>query len=109
MQVSAKNCRCAIEVVNTSNGNGESAPDGNGTGPAWGRSGGDRAGAMAVTGDPVPDSAEHGSDLKIIDAVVDNLRLTGNERQGTIVHFEKTLDWLPGAAGRHLFKADGGR
>jgi serine/threonine-protein kinase RsbW len=96
VQASAKNCRCAIEVVNTSSGNGESAPDGNGTGPAWGSgSGGDRAGAMAVTGDPVPDSAEHGRGLKIIDAVVDNLRLTGNERQGTIVHFEKTLDWLP--------------
>jgi hypothetical protein len=23
------------------------------------------------------------------------------------VHFEKTLQWLPGAAGQHLFNADG--
>jgi serine/threonine-protein kinase RsbW len=107
VQVSAKNCRCAIEVVNTSSGDGGPAPDGNGTGP--GGSGRDRADAIAVPGDPVPHSAEHGRGLKIIDAVVDNLQLTGNERQGTIVHFEKTLEWLPGAAGLQLFNADGGR
>jgi hypothetical protein len=23
------------------------------------------------------------------------------------VHFEKTLEWLPGAAAQHLFNADG--
>jgi hypothetical protein len=40
--------------------------------------------------------------------VVDNLQLTGNERQGTTVHFEKKLEWLPGAPGEHLFTADGG-
>jgi len=87
VQVSAKDCLCAIEVVNTS-------------------SDGDGAGAIAVTSEPVPDSAEHGRGLKIIDAVVDNLQLTGNERQGTIVRFEKTLEWLPGAAGPQLFSSE---
>jgi serine/threonine-protein kinase RsbW len=106
VQVSTRNYRCAIEVVNTGSEDAEPVPDGSGTGPAWG--GGGRASAIAVTGDPVPATAEHGRGLKIIGAVADNLRLTGNERQGTIVHFEKTLEWLPGAAGRHLFNADGG-
>jgi serine/threonine-protein kinase RsbW len=55
----------------------------------------------------VPPTAEHGRGLKIIDAVVDTLTLTGNEGQGTTVHFEKALDWVPGAAGQHLFSADG--
>jgi hypothetical protein len=39
-----------------------------------------------------------------MDAVVDNLRLTGS-RDGTTVHFEKALDWVPGATGEHLFAA----
>jgi hypothetical protein len=56
----------------------------------------------------VPATAEHGRGLKIIDAVMDNLQLTGNDREGTTVHFEKSLDWLPGAAGEQLFSADGG-
>jgi serine/threonine-protein kinase RsbW len=91
VQVSARNCRCTIEVVNagSGNGNGEPAPDG-----------------FAVTDEPVAMTAEHGRGLKIIEAVVDNLQLTGNGRQGTTVHFEKTLEWVPGAAGRHLFSAD---
>jgi len=105
VQVSARNRRCAIEVVNIASGDAGPGPDGNGTGPACG--GGGRAGSIAVTGDPVPATAEHGRGLTIMKAVVDNLQLTGNERQGTIVHFEKTLDWLPGAAGQHLFSADG--
>jgi serine/threonine-protein kinase RsbW len=104
VQVSARNRRCAIEVVNTASGDAEPVPDGNGTGSGWGRG---RGSAIAVTDDPVPVTAEHGRGLKIIDAVADNLQLTGNERQGTIVHFEKTLEWLPGAAGQHLFIADG--
>ena len=93
VQVSAKGCRCAIEVVYTSGTNGEPV----------------RVGAIAVSSDPVPDYAEHGRGLKIIDAVADNLQLTGNESQGTIVHFEKTLEWLPGAAGQHLISTDNGR
>jgi serine/threonine-protein kinase RsbW len=54
----------------------------------------------------VPATAEHGRGLKIIHAVADNMQLTGSERYGTTVHFEKTLQWLPGAAGQHLFNAD---
>ena len=86
VQVSAKGCRCAIEVVNTSGTNGEPV----------------RVGAIAVTSDPVPEFAEHGRGLKIIDAVADNLQLTGDDRQGTVVHFEKTLEWVPGAPGQYL-------
>jgi serine/threonine-protein kinase RsbW len=84
VQVSAGDRRCAIEVVN-----GEPAP-----------------GGFAVTDEPVAITAESGRGLKIIEAVVDNLQLTGNGRQGTTVHFEKILEWVPGAAGRHLFTAD---
>ena len=92
VQVSAMDCRCVIEVVNTSGNNG---------GPV-------RVGAIAVTSDPVPEFAEHGRGLKIIDAVADNLQLTvtGNDGQGTVVHFEKTLEWLPGAPGQHLISTD---
>jgi len=39
--------------------------------------------------------------------VTDNLWLTGNGRAGTTVHFEKELDWVPGAPGEHLI--DSGR
>ena len=84
VQASARNGRCAIEVVNT----------------------GSRDGGIALSGDLVPATAEHGRGLKIINAVVDNLELTGNEREGTTVRFEKTLEWLPGAAGQQLFSAD---
>jgi serine/threonine-protein kinase RsbW len=84
VKASATDGRCVIEVVNT--GNGEVIP------PAPG---------------PVPPTAEHGRGLKIIDAVVDNLRLTGNGREGTTVHFEKALHWEPGAAGAQLFGSGG--
>ncbi len=87
VQVSAGNRRCVIEVVNA----GGEQPDG-----------------FALADEPVPALAEHGRGLKIIDAVADNVQLTGNKRQGTTVHFEKTLEWIPGAAGQHLFSADGG-
>ena len=107
VQVSARNGQCAIEVVNTGSGDGEPAPDGSGTGAGRGPDGA-RAGRIALSGDPVPPTAEHGRGLKIINAVVDNLQLTGNEREGTTLRFEKTLQWLPGAAGRYLFSADGG-
>jgi serine/threonine-protein kinase RsbW len=74
--------RCVIEVVNAGNGAKVAAPSG---------------------GFPPP-GAEHGRGLKIMDAVVENLSLTGNRRKGTTVHFEKHLEWLPGAAGELLFK-----
>ena len=50
--------------------------------------------------------AENGRGLQIIDAVVDDLTLSGDVRSGTTLHFEKELDWLPGAAARHLLTAD---
>ena len=86
VQVNARNGQCAIEVDNAGTG----------------------VGRIALPGDPVPPTAEHGRGLRIINAVVDNLQLTGNEREGTTLRFEKTLEWLPGAAGRYLFSADGG-
>jgi serine/threonine-protein kinase RsbW len=52
-----------------------------------------------------PPEAEHGRGLQIIDAVADDVRLTGNGRAGTTVHFEKALQWEPGASGRPLFSA----
>ena len=101
VQVSAKNRRCAIEVVNTGGRDGEPTPAGGepaGSGPDeaqpdW----------FALRDDPVSVNAEHGRGLKIIDAVADNLTMVENQRQGTTVHFEKTLEWLPGAAGERLF------
>ena len=69
-----------IEVMNTGNG-----------------------GRAMVPGDGlVPADAENGRGLKIMNAVVDDLRLTGNGREGTTVHFEKVLRWEPGAAGELL-------
>jgi serine/threonine-protein kinase RsbW len=97
VQVGVGNGRCVIEVVNTG-----SEADGEWADGEW-------ADGVTLTSDPVPPTAEHGRGLKIINAVMDNLQLTGNERQGTTVHFEKKLEWLPGAAGQHLFNsADGG-
>ncbi len=61
---------------------------------------------MVAPSAPVPPTEEHGRGLKIIDAVVDNVRLTGNDGHGTTVHFEKTLDWVPGARGQPLFSGD---
>lgn len=84
VQVRAGNRQCVIEVVNTSS----------------------LAGGPVLTEDPVPVTAEHGRGLKIIDALVDNLQLTRTGRRGTTVHFEKHLEWLPGAVGQHLFNGD---
>ena len=83
--------KCVIEVVNC--GDRGDAPV-----PA-------DAALGLPSAEPVPVTAEHGRGLKIIDAVVDNLELTGDGRDGTTVHFEKNLSWLPGAAGEHLFGA----
>lgn len=81
---SARAGRCIIEVVNTGQG----------------------AAVVPPADQPVPVTAEHGRGLKIMDAVVDNLRLTGT-RDGTTVHFEKTLRYVPGAPGELLLS--GGR
>jgi serine/threonine-protein kinase RsbW len=104
---------CVIEVVNT--GPKDSEPGlpvlaGSGGGANGGVNGGvngDAQAGVALAGDPVPPTAEHGRGLKIIDAVMDTLLLTGNEGHGTTVHFEKALDWVPGAAGEQLFSANG--
>jgi len=111
VQVSTRDGQCAIEVVNAGGGDGTPGPDGSGTGSARQADGirDERADGMALSSDPVPATAEHGRGLKIINAVVDNLQLTGNEREGTTVRFEKALEWLPGAAGQYLFSADDGR
>ena len=87
VQVRATNHRCVIEVVNSG---GREWPCG-----------------AAFADDPPPATAEHGRGLKIIDSLVDNLQLTSTEYRGTTVHFEKELEWLPGAAGQHLFHGDG--
>ena len=84
VRATATGGRCVIEVVNAGNGTA----------------------AMPSAGDPPP-TAEHGRGLKIMDAVVENLRLTGNGRAGTTVHFEKPLDWLPGAPGELLLAETG--
>lgn len=77
----ARDGRCVIEVVNS----------------------GSASVAVALPSEPVPVTAEHGRGLKIIDAVTDNLRMTGNGSAGTTtVHFEKALEWVPGAPGEHL-------
>jgi serine/threonine-protein kinase RsbW len=103
VQVSAKDHRCAIEVVNTGSPGGESAADADSTADLPDGAAPDR---FALGDDPVSAVAEHGRGLKIIDAVTDNLQLTGNRRQGTTLHFEKTLEWGPCASGQHLFTAD---
>jgi serine/threonine-protein kinase RsbW len=93
VRVSARNRTCVIEVVNTGSHDGQATLDG-------GRDRFDR------TDTGVALTAEHGRGLKIIDAVTENLQLTGDRRHGTTVHFEKTLDWLPGAPGQYLFNAE---
>jgi serine/threonine-protein kinase RsbW len=83
----ARDGKCVIEVVSSADRGKAAVP----------------AALAPPSGEPVPVTAEHGRGLKIIDAVVDNLELTGDGRDGTTVHFEKNLSWLPGAAGEHLF------
>lgn len=83
VRATARDGRSIIEVVNAGNG------------PA----------ALPPGDELPPPTAEHGRGLKIMDAVVENLSLTGNELDGTTVHFEKPLSWLPGAPGELLFSA----
>lgn len=76
--------RCVIEVVDTGHaGSPVRRPD--------------RAALMS----------EHGRGLQIIDAVTDELSLTGDGSAGTTVHFEKVLDWMPGALAEQLSVANG--
>jgi serine/threonine-protein kinase RsbW len=87
----ARDGKCVIEVANSGDLGQAAVPAG--------------APLVPPSAEPVPATAEHGRGLKIIDAVVDHLELTGDGRDGTTVHFEKNLSWLPGAAGEHLFSA----
>jgi serine/threonine-protein kinase RsbW len=99
VHASARDGRCIIDVVNTGSQPEPTVPA-PGARPATGSA--PAADAMSASS-----PAEHGRGLKIIDAVADNLRLTGNARNGaTITHFEKALDYLPGAAGRLLINAE---
>jgi serine/threonine-protein kinase RsbW len=91
----ASNGRCVIEVVNIAHRDarapvGDDEPDGQ---------------VFTPPSAPVSPTAEHGRGLQIIDAVADNVRLTRNTSDGTTVHFEKELDWVPDAPGRALFSA----
>ncbi|HXL91476.1 MAG TPA: ATP-binding protein [Streptosporangiaceae bacterium] len=91
--VRTRNGQCAIEVIDSGLGDdGETGKEG--------------TDGFAFNGDLVAATAENGRGLKIIDAVVDNLQLTGSKRLGTTLSFEKTLTWLPGAPGQRLFDAD---
>jgi serine/threonine-protein kinase RsbW len=97
--------RCVIEVVNA------------GSGPAASSDGqprpedelaalrpGEELARLRPDDELAPPTAEHGRGLAIMDAVVDNLRLTGNGSSGTTVHFEKPLSWVPGAPGELLLR-----
>jgi serine/threonine-protein kinase RsbW len=90
VMATATDGRCIIEVVNKTHG----SADGPAAVPA------PVAAVPGVDGMPSP-TEEHGRGLKIMNAVVDNLRLSGG-REGTVVHFEKALEWVPGAAGAQL-------
>jgi len=89
VQVSARDRRCVIEVVNTGS---------LGSAPALDR--------LAHAAEAAPLTAESGRGLQIIDAVTDRLEFRGDGRKGTTVHFEKHLEWLPDAPGQHLFSAE---
>ena len=89
--------RCVIEVVDNGDRDGAKPPAG------------DQA---AIPGQGAPEHGmpehsmpEHGRGLKIIDAVTDELSLTGSGPAGTTVHFEKILTWIPGAPAEQLSAA----
>ena len=67
----------------------------------------DKTPVMSEHGAPESGTSEHGRGLKIIDAVTDELSLTGSGTAGTTVRFEKVLDWVPGAPAEQLSAADG--
>ena len=91
----ASNGHCVIEVVNTAH---RDAPDASAGRGADGQ-------PFTPPAGPLSPTAEHGRGLQIIGAVVDNVRLTRSTSDSTTVHFEKELDWLPGAPGQQLFSA----
>jgi serine/threonine-protein kinase RsbW len=96
--------RCIIEVLNTGDPDGTASVAATAAAavPPDVQLAESLAAANPVIGTPVPITAEHGRGLKIMNAVVDDLRLSGDGRRGTTVHFEKKLAWVPGAAGEQL-------
>jgi len=68
---------------------------------------GDPKSLMPEHGGPEGGMPEHGRGLKIIDAVTDELSLTGTGPAGTTVRFEKVLTWIPGAPAEQLSAPDG--
>jgi len=68
---------------------------------------GDKKAAISELGGPESGTAEQGRGLKIIDAVTDELSMTGNGPAGTTVRFEKVLTWIPGAPAEQLSAPDG--
>lgn len=50
-------------------------------------------------------SAEEGRGIQLIRALVDRVRFTNREEQGTIVHLEKDIGWTPDALVRLLNNA----
>jgi serine/threonine-protein kinase RsbW len=83
--------RCVIEVVDNGDRDGAKIPAGDH--------------AISEQGMPEHGMPEHGRGLKIIDAVTDELSLTGSGPAGTTVRFEKVLTWMPGAPAEQLSAA----
>ena len=86
--------RCVIEVVDTGGHDLAKVTSS------------DQNGLMSDLGVPAQGTPEHGRGLKIINAVTDELSLTGSNPTGTTVHFEKVLNWIPGAPAEQLSAAD---
>jgi serine/threonine-protein kinase RsbW len=104
--------RCVIEVVDSGSRDGNKLPlrGQSGTSELSMTQQGISEQAMsehAMSEHAMPEHAmpEHGRGLKIIDAVTDELSLTGSGPAGTTVHFEKVLNWIPGAPAEQLSAA----
>jgi serine/threonine-protein kinase RsbW len=94
--------RCVIEVVDNGDGDGVKLPAGD---QAAISEQGMPGHGMPEHGMPEHGMPEHGRGLKIIDAVTDELSLTGSGPAGTTVRFEKVLTWMPGAPAEQLSAA----
>jgi serine/threonine-protein kinase RsbW len=66
----------------------------------------DKKAVISEQDGPESGTSEHGRGLKIIDAVTDELSLTGSGQAGTTVRFEKVLTWIPGAPAEQLSTPD---
>jgi serine/threonine-protein kinase RsbW len=86
---STRDGRCVIEVVDNGRYGAEVLD-------------GDKKAVISEQDGPERGTQEHGRGLKIIDAVTDELSLTGSDQDGTTVRFEKVLTWIPGAPAEQL-------